>query len=52
LVLNHEAARANILRKLSVTGDAARARAWYRKAAEYGSAEATRRLDQSAQSVR
>jgi hypothetical protein len=46
---------ANVLRKLGVigmAGDAARARAWYEKAAEYGSGEATRRLEQFAQSVR
>ena len=46
---------ANVLRKLGVIGvaaDAARARAWYEKAAEYGSGEATRRLEQFAQSTR
>jgi hypothetical protein len=44
---------ASVLRKLGVIGvaaDAARARAWYEKAAEYGSGEATRRLEQFAQS--
>jgi hypothetical protein len=44
---------ANVLRKLGVIGvggDTARARAWYEKAAEYGSGEATRRLEQFAQS--
>ena len=44
---------ANVLRKLGVigmAGDAVRARAWYEKAAEYGSGEATRRLEQFAQS--
>lgn len=46
---------ANVLRKLGVIGvaaDAAKARGWYEKAAEYGSGEATRRLEQFAQSVR
>jgi hypothetical protein len=46
---------ANVLRKLGVigmAGDAPKARAWYEKAAEYGSGEATRRLEQFAQSVR
>jgi hypothetical protein len=46
---------ANVLRKLGVIGvasDATRARGWYEKAAEYGSGEATRRLEQFAQSVR
>lgn len=46
---------ANVLRRLGVIGmigDAARARGWYEKAAEYGSGEATRRLEQFAQSVR
>jgi hypothetical protein len=46
---------ADMLRKLGVRGvaaDAAKARAWYEKAAEYGSGEATRRLEQFAQSVR
>ena len=45
----------DVLRKLGVLGvaaDAAQARAWYAKAAEYGSGEATRRLEQLAQSVR
>src|SRR5436190_23569770 len=45
----------DMLRKLGVMGvaaDAAKARAWYQKAAEYGSGEATRRLEQFAQSVR
>jgi hypothetical protein len=45
----------DVLRKLGVLGvaaDAAQARAWYAKAAEYGSGEATRRLEQIAQSVR
>ena len=44
---------ASVLRKLGVIGvaaDAAKARAWYEKAAEYGSGEATRRLEQFAQS--
>jgi TPR repeat protein len=44
---------ANVLRKLGVigvAGDAAKARTWYEKAAEYGSGEATRRLEQFAQS--
>jgi TPR repeat protein len=44
-----------MLRRLGVRGvaaDAALARAWYEKAAEYGSGEATRRLEQVAQSVR
>ena len=42
-------------RKLGVLGvaaDAGQARAWYGKAAEYGSGEATRRLEQIAQSTR
>jgi hypothetical protein len=46
---------ADMLRKLGVmgvAGDAAKARAWYEKAAGYGSGEATRRLEQFAQSVR
>jgi hypothetical protein len=46
---------ADMLRKLGVigvAGDAAKARAWYEKAAQYGSGEATRRLEQFAQSVR
>jgi TPR repeat protein len=46
---------ADVLRKLGVlgvAGDAAQARAWYAKAAEYGSGEATRRLEQFAQSAR
>jgi len=46
---------ADMLRRLGVRGvaaDAALARAWYEKAAEYGSGEATRRLEQFAQSVR
>ena len=46
---------ADVLRKLGVLGvaaDAAQARAWYAKAAEFGSGEATRRLEQFAQSVR
>ena len=34
------------------TADAAQARAWYAKAAEYGSGEATQRLEQLAQSSR
>lgn len=45
----------DVLRKLGVLGvaaDAAQARAWYAKAAEYGSGEATRRLEQIAQSTR
>ncbi len=45
----------DVLRKLGVLGvaaDAAQAQAWYAKAAEYGSGEATRRLEQLAQSVR
>jgi hypothetical protein len=44
-----------MLRKLGVMGvaaDAAKARVWYKRAAEYGSGEATRRLEQFAQSVR
>ena len=44
-----------MLRKLGVLGvaaDAAQARAWYAKAADYGSGEATQRLEQLAQSVR
>ncbi|MEJ0076219.1 MAG: hypothetical protein WDO17_12355 [Alphaproteobacteria bacterium] len=44
---------ADMLHKLGVRGvaaDAAKARAWYEKAAEYGSGEATRRLEQFAQS--
>jgi hypothetical protein len=44
---------AEMLRRLGVLGvaaDAAKARAWYEKAAQYGSGEATRRLDQLAQS--
>jgi hypothetical protein len=44
---------ANVLRKLGVigvAGDAAKARGWYEKAAEFGSGEATRRLEQFAQS--
>ena len=46
---------ASVLRKLGaigLAGDAAKARTWYEKAAEYGSGEATRRLEQFAQSVR
>ena len=46
---------AGMLRKLGVLGvaaDAAQARAWYAKAAEYGSGEATQRLEQLAQSSR
>jgi hypothetical protein len=46
---------ADVLRKLGVlgvTGDIAQARAWYGKAAEFGSGEATRRLEQIAQSAR
>jgi len=46
---------AEMLRKLGVmgvAGDTAKARAWYEKAAQYGSGEATRRLEQFAQSVR
>jgi len=46
---------AAMLRKLGVRGvaaDTVMARAWYEKAAEYGSGEATRRLEQFAQSVR
>jgi len=46
---------ADMLRKLGVMGvppDAAKAHAWYEKAAQYGSGEATRRLEQFAQSVR
>jgi len=46
---------ADMLRKLGVLGvaaDAAQARAWYAKAAEYGSGEATRRLEVLAQSAR
>ena len=45
----------DVLRKLGVLGvaaDAAQARAWYAKAAEYGSGEATQRLEQLAQSTR
>jgi len=44
-----------MLRKLGVLGvaaDAAQARAWYAKAADYGSGEATQRLEQIAQSAR
>jgi hypothetical protein len=44
-----------VLRKLGVLGvaaDAAQAREWYAKAAEYGSGEAKRRLEQFAQSAR
>ena len=37
---------------LGVAADAAQARAWYAKAAEFGSGEASRRLEQIAQSVR
>jgi hypothetical protein len=46
---------ADILRKLGVlgvAGNAAQARTWYAKAAEYGSGEASRRLEQLAQSAR
>ena len=46
---------ARMLRKLGVLGvapDAAQARAWYAKAAEYGSGEATRRLELVVQSTR
>jgi len=46
---------ADMLRKLGVLGvaaDAAQARAWYAKAADYGSGEATQRLEQIAQSAR
>lgn len=45
----------DVLRKLGVVGvaaDAAQARAWYAKAAEFGSAEATWRLERIAQSAR
>ena len=45
----------DMLRKLGVLGvapDAAQARAWYAKAAEYGSGEATRRLELVVQSTR
>jgi TPR repeat protein len=45
----------DMLRKLGVmgvAGDAAKARAWYEKAAGYGSGEATRRLEQFAHSTR
>jgi hypothetical protein len=45
----------DVLRKLGVLGVAAdtmQARTWYAKAAEYGSGEATRRLEQLAQSAR
>lgn len=45
----------DVLRKLGVLGvaaDAAQAHAWYTKAAEYGSGEATKRLEQLAQSTR
>jgi hypothetical protein len=44
-----------VLRKLGVLGvaaDAAKAREWYARAAEFGSPEGTRRLEQFAQSVR
>jgi TPR repeat protein len=44
---------ADMLRKFGVMGvppDAAKARAWYEKAAQYGSGEATQRLAQFAQS--
>jgi hypothetical protein len=44
-----------VLRKLGVLGvaaDAAKAREWYAKAVEFGSGEASRRLEQLAQSVR
>lgn len=37
---------------LGVAADAAQARAWYAKAAEFGSSEASRRLEQLAQSAR
>jgi len=37
---------------MGVAGDAPKARAWYEKAAQYGSGEAARRLEQFAQSVR
>ena len=43
------------LRELGVLGvaaDARRAREWYAKAAEFGSSEAKRRLEQFAQSAR
>ena len=46
---------AGVLRRLGVLGvkaDAAKAREWYSKAAEFGSPEATRRLEQFAQSTR
>jgi len=46
---------ADMLRKLGVLGvaaDAAQARAWYAKAADFGSGEATRRLEVLAQSAR
>jgi hypothetical protein len=46
---------ANVLRKLGViglAGDAVKARAWYEKAAGYGSGEAAHRLEQFAQSLR
>ena len=45
----------DVLRRLGVLGvapDAGQARAWYARAAEFGSGEATRRLEQIAQSVR
>jgi len=45
----------DILRKLGVlgvAGDPGQARTWYTKAAEYGSGEASRRLEQLAQSAR
>lgn len=44
-----------MLRKLGVLGvaaDAAQARAWYAKAAEYGSGEATKRLERTAETRR
>ena len=41
---------ARALRDFGDGFDAAQARAWYAKAAEYGSGEATRRLEQIAQS--
>jgi TPR repeat protein len=44
-----------MLRKLGVLGlaaDARQAREWYAKAADFGSGEAKRRLEQFAQSVR
>ena len=48
----YDVATLSKLRVLGVAADAAQARAWYAKAAEFGSGEASRRLEQLAQSAR